>query len=69
MPPRLSCALYCFENLQSLSPLSCLEDSENICARSEHCQTLPFWSGLSRAINEYVDRFTLEDLAFHPEKF
>ena len=53
----------------SLSPLSCLEDSENICARSEHCQTLPFWSGLSRAINEYVDRFTLEDLVFHPEKF
>lgn len=53
----------------SLSPLSCLEDGENVCARSEHCRTLPFWSGLNRTINEYVDSFTLEDLAFHPEKF
>lgn len=53
----------------SLSPLSCLEDAENVCARSTHCRTLPFWSGLNRAINEYVDRYTLEDLAFHPEKF
>ena len=53
----------------SLSPLSCLEEGEAYCERSEHCKTLPFWSGLNQAINDYVDRFTLEDLAFHPEKF
>ena len=53
----------------SLSPLSCLEEGETVCERIDHCRTLPFWSSLNRVINEYVDRFTLEDLAFHPEKF
>lgn len=46
----------------SLSPISCLEDKTNTCVRSETCLTLPFWSGLEKVINEYVDKYTLADL-------
>lgn len=30
--------------------------------RQAECVTLPFWQGLYKAINEYVDSVTLEDL-------
>lgn len=47
----------------NLAPVSCLEDDENRCERCEHCGTLDFWSGLYATINQYIDRFTLADLA------
>lgn len=47
----------------NLAPVSCLEDDENRCERCEYCGTLDFWSGLYAAINQYIDRFTLADLA------
>lgn len=46
----------------NLSPISCLEDTPNQCARCGSCATVDFWQGLYRQINEYVDKFTLEDL-------
>ena len=46
----------------TLSPVSCLEDEENQCERSSICATLKFWTGLDKAINDYVDSVTLQDL-------
>ena len=46
----------------SLAPVDCLEDNAPGCARKAQCATLPFWKGLHRLIEEYVDSFTLEDL-------
>lgn len=46
----------------SLAPIPCLEDQPNRCPRSRKCQTLPFWEGMWRVINEYADSITLADL-------
>jgi Rrf2 family protein len=42
--------------------VACLEDAANACPRSAACATLPFWRGLNRAIEEYMDSVTLEGL-------
>ncbi len=44
----------------SLAPIKCVE---NKCTNSAHCSTFAFWEGLNRAINDYIDSTTLEDLA------
>lgn len=46
----------------NLAPIACLECVPNTCPRRETCLTLPFWEGLNKAINDYVDSYTLEDL-------
>lgn len=46
----------------SLSPIACLENEENQCSRSSVCPTLSFWKGLDKAIHDYVDSITLQDL-------
>ncbi len=46
----------------SLEPISCLINDPVSCPRSESCVTLPFWKGLSKVINDYVDSYTLQDL-------
>lgn len=46
----------------SLEPVTCLLDDPNTCPRSNTCATLPFWKGLEKVINDYVDGFTLQDL-------
>lgn len=46
----------------SLVPVACLEDEPNRCPRCNECKTLPFWQGLARVIDNYVDGVTLEDL-------
>lgn len=46
----------------SLSPLACLEDPENTCARQDACKVRHFWAGLDRAISDYVDSVTLADV-------
>ena len=33
------------------------------CPRADSCPTISFWVGLDKVVNEYVDRFTLQDLA------
>ena len=44
----------------SLAPIKCVESR---CENSEKCSTFAFWEGLNRAINDYIDSTTLEDLA------
>lgn len=46
----------------SLDPVACLLDDPGACPRSNTCATLPFWKGLAKVINEYVDSYTLQDL-------
>ncbi len=46
-----------------LVPVACLEDTENQCPRKGSCPTLPFWDGLSKVINDYLESKTLQDLA------
>lgn len=46
----------------NLAPIPCVADNPNRCPRSEKCETLPFWKGLWKVINEYVDSVTLADL-------
>jgi Rrf2 family protein len=45
-----------------LAPVACLENPDMPCERLGVCKTLPFWKGLYKVIEEYVDKFTLEDL-------
>ncbi len=45
-----------------LVPVACMEDAENQCPRKGFCPTLPFWEGLSRVINDYLESKTLQDL-------
>lgn len=46
-----------------LVPVACLEPDRAECPRREDCPTLELWRGLDRVIGEYLDRFTLADLA------
>ena len=50
------------ETENGLCPVSCLKDCPNQCPRAEDCMTLPMWKGLQKAINEYLDSITLQDL-------
>ncbi len=47
----------------SLSPVPCLENGADGCERRNECTTLDFWKGLYKAVTDYVDSVTLEDLA------
>ncbi len=47
----------------NLQPIACLEADPNECARSAYCSVLPFWQGLGKVVNDYVDSVTLEELA------
>lgn len=46
----------------SMAPVACLAREPNQCDRCEECITLPVWQGLYRAINEYLDGITLQDI-------
>lgn len=46
----------------SLAPIACIEDDPNRCPRKDKCITLPFWEGMWKVINDYVDSVTLADL-------
>lgn len=45
-----------------LSPVSCLDDSDDPCARKSDCITYPLWEKLNAAIYNVVDNITLQDL-------
>jgi Rrf2 family protein len=45
-----------------LSPVSCLEDNPIQCDRKDECKTLLVWQGLEKAINQYLDGITLQDI-------
>ncbi len=46
----------------SLTPVSCMDNSPNLCEKCSDCVTLPIYEGLYKVINEYLDSITLEDL-------
>lgn len=46
----------------NLAPVSCLAVEPNHCPRANRCETLSFWEGLNRTINDYMDSVTLYDL-------
>lgn len=48
-----------------LAPVSCLEQEENLCERSSYCTTLFIWEGLYKAVNDYLDSITLQDILDH----
>ena len=45
-----------------LAPVACLKNPDVPCERLSVCKTLPFWKGLYKVIEDYVDNYTLEDL-------
>lgn len=47
----------------TLSPVACLEKGEAHCPRMADCRTLNLWKGLDRVIFEYLENYTLADLA------
>lgn len=47
----------------SLAPIPCLENGADGCERRNECTTVDFWNGLYKAVTDYVDSVTLEDLA------
>ena len=46
----------------SLSPVSCLDHDPIECEKSADCITLPIWKGLKKAICDYLDGITLQDI-------
>ena len=55
----------------SLSPLACIDDDNFVaCNRSEDCTTLFVWQGLKKAVTDYLDSVTLQDIIDkHTESF
>ena len=49
----------------SLAPITCLQSEINNCERCDQCATLWFWEGMDKAINDYVDQYTLQDFVDH----
>ena len=45
-----------------LAPVSCVAGEGKKCSGSCGCDTLPFWQGLERQINTYMNSYTLADL-------
>ena len=46
-----------------ISCVACLETEPNQCPRYSECLTLPFYKGLNKVIIDYLESYTLEDLA------
>ena len=46
----------------SLAPVTCLEYDVNDCPRAGFCPTLFVWEGLNKAVTEYLDGITLQDI-------
>lgn len=46
----------------NLAPVSCMDNSPNLCENSDNCLTLPIYEGLYRAIIDYLDGITLQDV-------
>ena len=50
----------------SCAPVACLEDDFGVCPRRSECNTIAFWEGLDKTIENYVDGVTLGDLVKKP---
>ena len=47
----------------TLAPVTCLEEEVNQCDKASYCKTLKMWTGLQKAINDYLNSVTLQDMA------
>jgi Rrf2 family protein len=47
----------------SLAPVACLEQDPNRCPRRGVCPTIRLWEGLYDVVNQYLDSYTLADIA------
>ena len=45
-----------------LAPVACLAEDAPPCSKVKECKSIKFWQGLDKAINDYIDSYTLEDL-------
>ena len=50
----------------SCAPVACHEDDFGVCPRRSECNTIAFWEGLDKTIENYVDGVTLGDLVKKP---
>lgn len=46
----------------SLTPVSCMDNTPNQCAKCNECVTLPIYEGLYDVVIKYFDSITLEDI-------
>lgn len=46
----------------SLTPVSCMDNSPNLCEKCNECITLPIYEGLNKVVAEYLDSITLADI-------
>lgn len=46
----------------SLAPVDCVDLPAIDCYRSSECSTYPIWQGLAKAINDYLEGITLQDI-------
>ena len=46
----------------NLAPVTCLEDEIMQCDKAGFCKTLSVWRGLNKAISDYLDSVTLQDM-------
>lgn len=47
----------------SFTPIECVAGGEdNPCPMSDSCSTLPFWIGLDKVVNDYINSYSLQDL-------
>ncbi|MGN0327210.1 MAG: RrF2 family transcriptional regulator [Lachnospiraceae bacterium] len=49
----------------SLTPVSCMDNSPNLCEKCSDCMTLPIYEGLYDVIIKYFESITLEDIINH----
>lgn len=46
----------------TLAPVACLEFEPNTCQRVNECSTLFVWEGLYKAVADYLDSITVQDI-------
>lgn len=46
----------------SLAPVSCMDNSPNLCEKCNDCYTLPIYQGLNDLVTSYFKHITLEDI-------
>ena len=49
----------------SLAPVSCMDNSPNLCEKCSDCMTLPIYEGLYDVVIKYFESITLEDIINH----
>lgn len=51
-----------------LSPVACLSQIKESCPRVDSCETIGFWRGLAKVIDDYVDGVSLADILKEEQK-